>query len=134
VVISAGAHFHDVPNYARAWDALIPQIVATRQQFPHVKFTWRTIVPGHVDCKNETGPIESYLPPSRGHDYYQWGLHPVFDNYSRRRAKENNMTMVEMGPLYLRPDAHSDCLHMCLPGPLDLFPILLLGMLYTGEL
>jgi hypothetical protein len=44
---------------------------------------------------------------------------------------------VDLAPLYLRPDAHpggNDCLHMCVPGPLDLFSILLLAMLRNGDL
>jgi hypothetical protein len=42
-----------------------------------------------------------------------------------------------MEPLYYRADAHSgngDCLHYCMPGPLDLAAMLLHHMFITGEL
>ena len=50
-----------------------------------------------------------------------------------------------MYPLYLRPDSHpgknswsdarfgGDCLHLCIPGPLDIFSILLLHYLIDEE-
>jgi hypothetical protein len=46
--------------------------------------------------------------------------------------------LLSMEPLYLRPDAHvygskHDCMHYCQPGPLDLFSVLLLQMMVTGE-
>ena len=67
-------------------------------------------------------------------DIYSWNMQPAFDNFARKRARVMSMPMIEMTPLYLRPDMHSDCLHACLPGPLDLFAILLQNMLHTKEL
>ena len=45
------------------------------------------------------------------------------------------MIYLDMSPLLYRPDAHpkDDCLHYCAPGPLDLFPRLLLQRLYGLE-
>ena len=44
--------------------------------------------------------------------------------------------VIDMSPLYQRPDAHAldDCLHFCTPGPLDLFGELLMAALSNGEL
>jgi hypothetical protein len=46
--------------------------------------------------------------------------------------------VLDMYPLYLRPDAHphviKDCLHYCQPGPLNLFPIILYNMLLTNQI
>ena len=60
----------------------------------------------------------------------------------------NGMKYLDMSMLFLRPDAHPgafnkyfhdgddfmDCLHFCMPGPYDLFPVLLLQMLFNGEI
>lgn len=111
------------------------QVSEVRQEFPTIKLVYKSMNPGHPNCHNATGPIDFFDPVRNDTgDNYSWNMHPAFDNYSRQRALQLNMTLIEMAPLYLRPDGYSDCLHMCLPGPLDLFSILLLTMLRTGEL
>lgn len=47
-----------------------------------------------------------------------------------------------MSMLRLRPDAHKgnsvegkpDCLHWCIPGPLEIFPTILYNKLIVGEI
>ena len=84
---------------------------------------------------------------------YHWELHPSFDQMAMQFAADLGMGVIDMSPLYLRPDAHiggttgngyhmllageqrgaapekMDCLHYCLPGPVDLFNVLLLQAL-----
>ena len=36
-------------------------------------------------------------------------------------AAEYGLGVVDQSPLYLRPDAHADPLHFCLPGALNFF-------------
>ncbi len=59
-------------------------------------------------------------------------------------AKRMGLNILDMSPLYFRGDAHIgsintvgtskigrkvDCLHMCIPGPVNLFPVLLFNLL-----
>lgn len=49
------------------------------------------------------------------------------------------MSIIDISPLYLRPDmhivgSHQDCLHACEPGALNLFSNAFLQMLVNNEL
>jgi hypothetical protein len=136
VIFSAGAHFFELSKYAHAWEPMPQRIAEVLSEFPHVKFAFKTINPGHVDCRQHANPIDHYVPPrDAGNDEYKWNLHPAFDNYAKEFVRTKlNIPIIDMSPLYTRPDAHSDCLHFCLPGPLDIFSVLLMNMLETGEL
>ena len=135
VILSAGAHFHTLADLSIQWDLVPQELEIVRREYPGVKIAFKSINPGHVDCKQHTEPIDTFFPnPDPAADKYHWNMHPAFDNFNRQRALQHNMTLIEMTPLYLRPDMHSDCLHACLPGPVNLFAILVLNMLYTGEL
>lgn len=66
-------------------------------------------------------------------DRSNWYLFPYFDNLSIKRSKLLDINVIDMSPLYYRIDAHAigDCLHYCIPGPLNLFAILLFNILLT---
>ena len=69
---------------------------------------------------------------------------PDYDHYIRENSLRYDFKILDMAPLYMRGDAHvgfakafrgdPDCLHYCIPGPVDLFPVLLQQMLYMGEI
>ena len=70
---------------------------------------------------------------------YHWERFPLWD----AMALNANITyhnkpigVLDMGALYFRPDAHPgrDCLHSCLPGPIDIVGRILLQMLQNGEI
>jgi hypothetical protein len=135
VIFSAGAHFHSTDHHKQGWETMATKITEVQTLLPHVKFAFKTINPGHVDCKQHFNPIDHYQPPRATADEFHWNLHPAFDNYAKEIVRTRlHIPIIDMTPLYSRPDAHSDCLHLCLPGPLNLFSILLLNMLSTGEL
>jgi len=102
----------------------------------NMKVLWKTINPGHRDCLNATGPVPFFkaLP-----NQYHWERFPAWD----AMAVNANITyrnypvgLLDMGALYYRPDAHpgGDCLHSCLPGPIDIVGRILLQMLENGEI
>ena len=79
-------------------------------------------------------------------DPFHWNLFPEFDSISKHHCALLRIPVLDMAPLYLRPDAHPsmnkvlmhkltdyDCLHYCLPGPLDIFAQILLTMLLNQE-
>lgn len=83
------------------------------------------------------GAYRSHLPAK-----FNWANFSVYDAVASSVAREAGMPVLDLSPLYLRPDAHTrkpvghvlDCLHLCLPGPLDLFAILMFQALANGEL
>jgi hypothetical protein len=156
VVLSAGAHIRSLADYQKNWIAIQSQINLVHARYPQMKFLWKTQNPGHVDCQMESKPINQYAMNTEKKDVYHWGLHPEFDRisiervqnissfYRKQQQQQQNITnipliqVVDMYPLYLRPDAHphyiKDCLHYCQPGPLNLFSILLMNMLMTRQI
>lgn len=72
-------------------------------------------------------------------DKYGWNHFHLFDKFTNTQNIKHDYKIIDLTPLYLRPDAHvkgkkDDCLHFCMPGPLDLFSIILQQMLYNKEI
>lgn len=74
-------------------------------------------------------------------DRYEWRFHSKFDEINRQYATFFNMSIIDMTPLYYRPDAHPgsgtkiwDCLHYCQPGPVNFFAEILHHLLVTKQL
>ena len=145
VILNSGPHLHDVGDHWHIWNMLVPQILDAREKKPGMKVVWKTSNPPHLDCRAEQKPMLKYTNISIGdpRDRYGWYSIELGDGVARRNCAENNITLLDMSPLYLRADAHPkkvlsggyiDCLHFCTPGPLNLFSQLLMNMLYTGEI
>lgn len=159
-VITAGAWLQDhgdLENVFREVDHYIA-LLKTKPDLKIPQFVWKTQNPGHVKCSRFSHPIskdlfddmadyykEKMVKPAgvwTGLDPYFWHMHPEFDSMAREWAAARSFPILDMSPLYLRPDSHSgkydstntDCLHYCLPGPLDLFARVLLQMLKNKEI
>jgi hypothetical protein len=140
VVLNVGAHFMTMDGFMKDLQALHPLVEQIRTQSENVKnvtLLWKTMNPPHVNCSAESGgPLNTNWPYKEDHgngDHYNWYILAEQDVIAKRLARSLGMKVVDMSPLYKRQDAHSDCLHFCLPGPTDLFQILLLNMMYIGE-
>ena len=102
----------------------------------NMKVLWKTINPGHEECWNATSPVPSFKAlPNR----YHWERFPVWDAMALNANlsfRNDPIGLLDMGALYYRPDAHpgEDCLHFCLPGPIDIVGRILLQMLENGEI
>lgn len=161
-VITAGAWLQDhgdLQNVFNEEDKYINKLKAkSDEKLP--RFVWKTQNPGHVKCSHYAHPISKYLYDDMekfhkekivkpaglwtGLDPYYWHMHPDFDALAKEWASARNYPVLDMSPLYLRPDSHAgklvyenastDCLHYCLPGPLDLFARVLLQMLKNKEI
>lgn len=87
----------------------------------------RTTPHGHAKCSQYTSPQPSPVAPSGKLGEYDWHLFKEFDLiWKKLIAKGNDIRfqqfdIAEMSNM--RGDAHSrpdkDCLHTCLPGPVD---------------
>lgn len=141
VVISAGPHIR------QHFQVVLDQVVNEhRTLFPEVKLVWQTS-PG-AGCA--TSPLEA--PPDAAFwaqgPSYNWAQFPEFDAAARTRfghpsSARANRFLLDVSPLALRADAHpasrgdvpGDCLHACLPGPVDrLVPRTLLHLLLHDAL
>lgn len=124
-----------------------------------VSVVWRTIHPGHYNCESRSGhhhsdaggPIDPFNETLyKQSNPFRYSLFPYWDFLSVNKAKKMNFSILDMSPLYYRADAHPailkdrhvlkdgtfqvDCLHNCLPGPMDMSVHLLHQMLYNEEI
>lgn len=140
LTVGTSAHFFDVSDYEISLNKIadkINDIRRTHKKPP--KFIWKTSNPGHLNCAPELKPITSMEQTSDSPDPYKWTLHRSFDKLAINMSLSVGINVIDMTPLYLRPDGHpghlawdlkiGDCLHYCLPGPLNLFAILLYHIL-----
>ena len=113
-----------------------------------VAFVWKTQNPGHPGRLSALGPelamsvddaMQHLALTHRADDEFHWNPLPSFDHSVKVLIKDSPIIYMDMSPLYLRPDGHhgsdrhyADCLHYCLPGPLDLFSVQLLHVLKHG--
>jgi hypothetical protein len=152
VVLGMGAWFHAYDDYERAWNVIIQQYRYLENNRAHRKatmptFVWKTINPAHQNCTSYHEPILSPLSVNTTYDAFGWSRFPEYDSISKEYSYKLHWNVIDMFPLHLRPDAHPpllpsptafrhsfDCLHYCLPGPLNLFNDILLTMMLTNEI
>lgn len=123
-------------------------------------FMWKSINPPHIHCNKYPEPTTERVPFLHSMDpQCKWDWFDTYDEHARNAtvadsisgsstafttasttatvgaASGPRMSYIDMSPLLYRPDAHpkDDCLHYCAPGPLDIFPRLLLQRLYNLE-
>jgi hypothetical protein len=136
LVLSAGAHEHSIADFNKVWEDMREVIPVLRLKNPHTHFIWKTQNPGHPVCWEAKKPVTYYNYSSSLSDSYNWSSFLNYDRISRLQSKELNMTLIDMSPLYLRPDSHPhhDCLHFCLPGPVDIIGNIMLTKLRMKEM
>ncbi|KAG1449967.1 hypothetical protein G6F56_008485 [Rhizopus delemar] len=91
---------------------------------PDQKVWIRTTPYGHAQCSQITSPQSSPLEPSGRVGEYDWHLFKEFDAIWRKLLEDNRFQLFNITNMSnKRGDAHSkpdkDCLHTCLPGPVD---------------
>jgi hypothetical protein len=141
VILTSGAHLKDMGDIWGIFMAIEADIKKLREKNIDRKFIWKTQNPAHIHCHLLDKPLKwnEHSPYENETDKYNWKIFKEFDNVARQYSKLLNISILDMSPLYLRPDGHvygekKDCLHYCQPGPLNLFSQLLLQMLYTHEI
>lgn len=133
-IVGVGAHLHDFYDFEAVWAAFDARWNNTVQQSPNTRFFFKTMNPGHSSHNFTTAPDDFWLPAPKQFAQYQFNLQPQIDAACVERALKLGMRVIDMAPLYLRRDAHSDGQHLCLPGPLNIIGNIMLTMLYTGEM
>lgn len=139
IVFAAGAHYHELSDYRELMKNFTAEIKLFRSKYRNNKVTllFKTQNPGHIDCGSYTAPLTVFRHNTTL-DKFSHRMHPVFDSIAKDTMLALGIPVLDVSPLYLRPDAHAnppgDCLHYALPGALDLIPQLLLNMLLSGEI
>jgi len=129
VIIGVSAHIHTEANFTIAVEEIVDNIVSLRQTHPEVTVVWKTTSPAGCTEKPST------LHPLDAGDLFEVDITPrYYDYWERFYERDTKMVrkMVNLGVpildsrmLYGRTDAHisyNDCMHFCLPGPLDVMP------------
>lgn len=94
---------------------------------PHQKVWIRTTPYGHATCSKFKTPQSNPLEPTGKTGEYEWHLFKAFDDIWRELLSQDEdpqFDIFDIAPLSnQRADAHSkpdaDCLHTCIPGPVD---------------
>ena len=115
VILSAGAHVNNRSNYEMIINYVIEGSKEIKQMYPSIQIVWKTLQPGGC-TQNISSEIYS------GNDY-NYGLFYDWDMYALSVLPQHGIHIIDMRMLYYRSDAHrpsaNDCLHFCVPGPLD---------------
>ena len=97
---------------------------------------YRVNVPGSKDCKQQTHPIDK---PQQGKLPFNWGSFGEIDSVIIKHLQPDIVLNPSMN--FVRPDGRHiyegyggavDCLHSCLPGPVDMYNQILFNMLTTN--
>ncbi|ORZ24279.1 GDSL/SGNH-like acyl-esterase family found in Pmr5 and Cas1p-domain-containing protein [Absidia repens] len=146
IVINTGAHWHTnlrwgpntneaelLQGFRDAMTIVFDHLKKTIQ--PHQRVWIRSTPFGHKDCSRHTKPatLKKMIPPPTGQPgEYEWHLFPAFDavwrdwieDWQKHHPLDYRFAFLDISDMTnLRGDAHSkpdrDCLHTCLPGPVD---------------
>eukprot|EP01036_Dinobryon_divergens_P033956 gene33956-43865_t len=111
-LLNSGAHLDDGGDMFDIWESIKPWINEYRAAY-NTSFAWVIQSYGHLNCENFKAPLKEFspIPPEEYRIWHYWiSACCVFDPGS------------------------DDCLHWCLPGPLDIFPTILYNKLSVGEI
>lgn len=122
LILNTGAHWADKMS-----------IMSIHNVLDHLAAHFKGVViyrgahEGYDHCEQHSSPVAAHDVPTN----YNWGLLALYNDHwrtaiRRLRRKGHPFFYVDVAtPLRHRPDARSnpprDCLHVCMPGPIDLF-------------
>jgi hypothetical protein len=151
-ILNTGAHQKDLGDVYKIWESFKPKMDSYKSIY-NTTFAWMTQSYGHLGCMDFDKPDEVFHPidPSRyEEDNYLYHLFPQFDELSRNMSRSWGLPVIDISMLALRPDGHKgdrmasigkeewytkvDCLHWCMPGPMNIFPEILLNKLINNEI
>ncbi|KAI7905932.1 GDSL/SGNH-like acyl-esterase family found in Pmr5 and Cas1p-domain-containing protein [Cokeromyces recurvatus] len=138
IVINTGPHWH--PNVHWGSNQSETELLMAFKKAMHIIFDYlkihiklqqkvwiRTTPYGHANCSQFKEPQQNPLVPSGQQGEYEWHLFQKFDLIWKELLDEVNDTRFSLFDITTmfnqRGDAHSkpdkDCLHTCIPGPVD---------------
>ncbi|CAI7881564.1 unnamed protein product [Closterium sp. NIES-54] len=133
LVMNRGAHY-------AGDDVFVPElretILALRMHFPDALIVYRNTPPGHANCTQYWEPISKRQEPETLP--YNWGDFVRQNEMAREIVEAAGAVYLDVDTMTaLRADGHVgknrrykvDCLHYCLPGPIDLWTKMLYNVL-----
>lgn len=136
VVANMGPHMRDLDVFKTKFDDFVEFAISEMNNTrPADLFMFRTTVPGHDGCSEESSPYHNEseflkIPATS----YQWNNFKDYNTYAKKKlsniseninGERNRIPIIlDVYPMtILRPDGHRlpsvDCLHYLLPGPPD---------------
>jgi hypothetical protein len=137
VIISAGAHILNRTDFNRVIDTVSKEIGELKNKHPNVTVVWKTQSP--AGCSADiTFPKPSGKIFNRTSSVYQHAEFFERDLYAIHHFQTLGIPLLDFRMLYSRTDAHigsqgrgNDCLHFCIPGPLEVGNVLFQNLLAT---
>ncbi|CAN0425103.1 unnamed protein product [Ectocarpus sp. 12 AP-2014] len=151
LIVNSGAHPRSLDEYGEAMETASKEITASMKRLhgDDALLIVRNTPPGHgVTCTERTfdGPVDVVTAldlVASGPHQYQWGRFPeynaILEEAFLSNAADGWKELDAYTPTLLRPDFHlggdenPDCLHYCIPGPIDHWVRLLYNMLLAKE-
>ncbi|CAI5970300.1 unnamed protein product [Closterium sp. NIES-64] len=134
ILINRGAHWTATEDFLSGVRSATRYI---RQNFPNKLVIYRNTPPGHIDCAGQEAPLAQ--PQAQEILPYFWKDLREQNELVKVVVEETGGVYMDVeGMLALRWDGHKgvvpekkkpDCLHYCLPGPLDVYPQFLYNLL-----
>jgi hypothetical protein len=132
VILTAGAHIYSEYNFTLVLESVVEGTKRLKDFLPSILVPWKTQQPGgySLDIPTRQDPVKAAtvfdwsMTPNR----YQHGTFYSRDLQVFRTLPAEGIPVIDMRMLYSRSDAkvgslkdRNECLHFCVPGPLDVF-------------
>jgi hypothetical protein len=111
VVLTVGAWCHSIDDFQNVLDEILirTKTIHSDSRLKTIPtYIWKTQNPGHRSCQHFVNPItkgeEEMLELSTKPTLYEWQLHRKFDEIALNFSLINNFKVINMSPLYYRPD------------------------------
>lgn len=124
VIISAGPHIYGRNNFNLVVESIINGTRTLKKDNPNMEVIWKTQPP--AGCTSEPTTMIEFSGDYQYNEFYER------DMYCLNELPRHGIHVLDLRMLYYRSDAHihsghhsgnpkrKDCMHMCLPGPLDI--------------
>jgi len=120
--INRGAHYEADDIFVKSLRQTFSVLHALH---PDLLVIFRNTPPGHINCTSYNGPIAERQEIKENGNHSKWHWHEFFrqNGLAKKIVEDAGYVYMDVDAmLSKRPDGHineRDCLHYCLPGPLD---------------
>lgn len=143
LLLNRGAHWRPIENYVNGVRSTLRHL---RERFPQKLLVYRSTPPGHAFCWHFKKPLQKPQNYDRlGRPYkfpFMWHTFAKQNREARAIAEDVGAIFLDVEPMSrLRADSHPgrkpevkqiDCLHWCIPGPLDTWARLLYNIIFQA--
>ena len=135
VIMNRGSHYVNDTSALSKLRILLP-VFSEYVELHDILLIYRNSVPGHSNCDKYKAPIKDIIPKSQN-TWYNWDK---FDHQNRifetGFQSIHALILDAYSPTIFRPDWHTgwgDCLHYCIPGPIDTWLIYFYNLMRLAD-